>query len=418
VTIVLAVLIALFSIYAVNTITTALTFDYQVRVQEKDTGKPVPNAKVKIEVRAKSPLEAITDSNGLAKISVESSYTGQPAFLIIQVDGYEGHFRNIDLVEGNLPSLIQLEETSAIGSIETPVLITTPTTLPASPTNSIETPTTLPLSISFRYEVRAIAKDTGNNIAGAKVTIEANGNAPLVSITDSEGLARIFFSASEAGQTGRLVVEATGYETYTQNIVLIEGALPDVIQLSSPATPTPTVTPTQIPTLMPPTSTTTPTPPYLPGALGLDNKNVTVVYISAGEFTMGGSADLALAECQKLYYQSGCQRGWFEEEEPVHLVTLAAFWIDQYEVTNASYAECVHEGACTPPSNTNSFTRASYYGNPEYNDYPVIYVDWFQARTYCQWRGGACPPRRSGKKRLEARMAGFTRGGMNLTVAG
>jgi hypothetical protein len=84
---------------------------------------------------------------------------------------------------------------------------------------------------SFGYQVRVQAKDTGEYIPNAKVTIEVSGQAPLDGITDSNGLARIFISSSRAGKPGRLIVETAGYKRYMQNIDLTMGTLPDVVQL-------------------------------------------------------------------------------------------------------------------------------------------------------------------------------------------
>jgi formylglycine-generating enzyme required for sulfatase activity len=35
--------------------------------------------------------------------------------------------------------------------------------------------------------------------------------------------------------------------------------------------------------------------------------------------------------------------------------------------------------------------RTSYYGNSQYDDYPVIYVDWNMAKTYCEWVDARLP---------------------------
>ncbi|MDZ4160202.1 MAG: SUMF1/EgtB/PvdO family nonheme iron enzyme, partial [Anaerolineaceae bacterium] len=96
------------------------------------------------------------------------------------------------------------------------------------------------------------------------------------------------------------------------------------------------------------------------------------VYVQEGEFEMGSNDG-------------------YWDEQPVHKVYLDAYWIDQTEVTNGMYARCVAAGACTPPSQTKSYTRSSYYGNPRNDEYPVIYVNWIQANDYCKWAGGRLP---------------------------
>jgi formylglycine-generating enzyme required for sulfatase activity len=133
------------------------------------------------------------------------------------------------------------------------------------------------------------------------------------------------------------------------------------------STPTPTRTPTRTPT---PTITRTPTATPYPTEI-TDAKGVPMRLVPAGEFTMGN------------------KNGY--DEEPPHTVYLDAFYMDKYEVTNARYAACVAAGACTPPHKTSSRRRSSYYGNPQYADYPVINVDWYQAQAYCEWRGARLP---------------------------
>jgi formylglycine-generating enzyme required for sulfatase activity len=114
-----------------------------------------------------------------------------------------------------------------------------------------------------------------------------------------------------------------------------------------------------------------------------------MVLIPAGEFTMGRSAKDEFTGCQALNQE--CQLSGFMDEEPIHKLVLDAFSIDKTEVTNALYQACEEQGACTPPQESNSNTQANYYGNPEFDNYPVIYITWDQAKTYCEWRGARLP---------------------------
>lgn len=72
-------------------------------------------------------------------------------------------------------------------------------------------------------------------------------------------------------------------------------------------------------------------------------------------------------------------------------MTLDAYAIDKYEVTNARYAACVTAGGCTAPHDPDSFSRADYYGNPTYANFPVISVDWGAAKAFCAWDGKRLP---------------------------
>lgn len=104
-----------------------------------------------------------------------------------------------------------------------------------------------------------------------------------------------------------------------------------------------------------------------------------MILIPAGEFKMGCNSE----------HNGGisCRAS----ELPAHLVYLNAYKIDRFEVTNKKYATCVSAGVCTPPPSVSSRTRSSYYGNPTYNDYPVVWISWTQASTYCGWLGKRLP---------------------------
>jgi formylglycine-generating enzyme required for sulfatase activity len=155
-------------------------------------------------------------------------------------------------------------------------------------------------------------------------------------------------------------------------------------------TPAPTLTFTPIPT---PSSTpipNSPTPtPQIGSTMRSEKDGMLMVYVPAGAFLMGSDANAALVECQKV--SSICKIEWFTDEQPPHTVELDAFWIDQTEVTNAQYALCVADGACTAPWHTDSATRSSYYDDPRYANYPVINVNHSAASNYCQWAGRRLP---------------------------
>jgi formylglycine-generating enzyme required for sulfatase activity len=113
-----------------------------------------------------------------------------------------------------------------------------------------------------------------------------------------------------------------------------------------------------------------------------------MVYVSAGEFWMGSmdeDLDAIPAMCPT------CKREWYTNETPQHRVPVDAFWIDRTEVTNAQYRRCVDAGICSPPQEVGSSSRDSYYGNSEFDHYPVVNVLAQQAQEYAQWVGGRLP---------------------------
>ena len=74
-------------------------------------------------------------------------------------------------------------------------------------------------------------------------------------------------------------------------------------------------------------------------------------------------------------------------EAPAHLVTLEAYYIDQYEVTVGQYRACVQAGACEEPVNA---SLCNWQGAVEDN-HPITCVRWAQAQAYCAWAGLRLP---------------------------
>ncbi len=139
-------------------------------------------------------------------------------------------------------------------------------------------------------------------------------------------------------------------------VSVLEQALTDIA-------PTPTVSPT--PTLPP-----TPTPePIIDESTG-----ASMVFVPGGVFQMGSNDEEADADMR-----------------PMHRVSLDPYFIDLTEVTNAQYATCVAESVCSPPQSPNATYHPAYYGDPAYDEYPVIFVNWNQAQQFCEWRGGRLP---------------------------
>ena len=99
-----------------------------------------------------------------------------------------------------------------------------------------------------------------------------------------------------------------------------------------------------------------------------------MILVPAGPFTMGADS------------------GGEADEWPAHTVTLPAFYLDEYEVTNDDWAKCVMANECPPPEPSNADRNGlgpdKRFRGPKQ---PVSSVSWFSARAYCAFVGKRLP---------------------------
>jgi formylglycine-generating enzyme required for sulfatase activity len=191
---------------------------------------------------------------------------------------------------------------------------------------------------------------------------EARRNLKVLLIVVAAGIACFMAAAvaamirGELGQASTRTVEATGTSTAFGRLGPVSSSTapgsPTFAATKGTATPSGRHSATATPTTAIPT--TVPVP-----AVGM-------ALIPSGEFAMGGPQSQSRQD-------------------------LDGFYIDIYEVTNGDYGACVQAGVCNPPQKRSSESREYYFGNSQYARYPVIYVTWYDARTYCEWAGKRLP---------------------------
>jgi hypothetical protein len=132
-----------------------------------------------------------------------------------------------------------------------------------------------------------------------------------------------------------LIFGGFGLNYLLNNLPIANTAVPSTKEIATFEPPTSTSVPlTSTPQ---PTKTPIPLPTLGIGSTMIGEKGETLVYMPAGEFTMGDGAS----------------------DAPIHKVYLDAFWIDQAEVTNKQYKACVDAGTCEPPSSVSSYSHPS-----------------------------------------------------------
>jgi len=111
-----------------------------------------------------------------------------------------------------------------------------------------------------------------------------------------------------------------------------------------------------------------------------------IVLVPAGPFTMGSGPMDRVAK---------------PDEQPAHRVTLRAFYIDRFEVTQGQYRRFLadvlrnnHRFCDRGEPATKDHTPSKENWNesdPSGSRLPVVGVDWFDAAAYCAWAGQRLP---------------------------
>jgi len=117
-----------------------------------------------------------------------------------------------------------------------------------------------------------------------------------------------------------------------------------------------------------------------------------LVTIPAGPFLMG-TPESDLDGLAKL----GADRDWIKNEVPQHEVTLPAYAIARYPVTNAEFRRFIEDGGYTTreywteagwqQKEEKNWAQPRYWEDGQWNDpaQPVVGVSWFEAVAYCAW---------------------------------
>lgn len=124
-----------------------------------------------------------------------------------------------------------------------------------------------------------------------------------------------------------------------------------------------------------------------------EKDGMIMVFVPAGEFTMGSNDGPV-------------------NEKPVHTVSLADFWIDQTEVTNAMFAKFIEDSGYQIDAQKDGCSYVIDLSTEQWNclsdavwnypqgsnsnldgldAHPVVQVSWNDARAYCAWADRRLP---------------------------
>jgi len=116
-----------------------------------------------------------------------------------------------------------------------------------------------------------------------------------------------------------------------------------------------------------------------------------MVRIPAGEFIMGSND----VDTEMFQQRFGLTDVPYQDEHPERTVSLAEYYIDQYEVTNSQYKAFLDDVTVffppevVPLLTPGAWVQSTYPEGAE--NLPVEGVSWYNADMYCNWRGKRLP---------------------------
>lgn len=121
---------------------------------------------------------------------------------------------------------------------------------------------------------------------------------------------------------------------------------------------------------------------FLPGCQKVGPTPEGMVPVPAGPFIMGSDKE----DKEGVTAEYGMTKPLYQDERPAHTVTLLAYFIDQYEVTNAQYKKFIEATGARPPA-----TWQSNPPPPTRDAYPASGMNWYDTERYCVWAGKRLP---------------------------
>lgn len=112
-----------------------------------------------------------------------------------------------------------------------------------------------------------------------------------------------------------------------------------------------------------------------------------MVYIGQGPSIMGLDKEGATRQANipaRYHRRNRTPAPTLNDESPAHMVFLDSYLIDKYEVSNRDYGDFMR---------TTGHGGPAYWDDPRLNSptQPVVGVNWYDVRAYCEYRGKRLP---------------------------